>query len=1050
MLTRTDGTDEIAVVMTRESTDLPLTIYITTCRAAQIIYNKRHKSTCFVILEYFSYLLWESFEEDSYQNASILETCLEFERALLDLRPSGHPSRYRSLNALAECYRRRFNLTSDVTDLDRAIVFEEEEVMISTKDRPADLWLPLNALSRLLRMRYDASGHAADLQTAIGHQRTALAAQPPDNPNRAVALQRQAVSLWLCYKVLGGEHHLQEAIAVAEEHLLYHPADDPDRSDSLDFLAGALWTRYQLQGHVSDLHRAIDLEQEAFRLRPPGNPDHHYSLDNLASSFWTRYQLQGDITDLHQAVELGEKALDLQPEGHQDHATSAGNLAGTLWTRYRVQKAPEDLHRAIQLQQETLLERVPGHPDRHHSLSNLALSIRSRYELEHTPKDLDEAISLQEDAVGLQPAGYLHRAIILDNLASSLEARYRLHRHESDLRRAIEIQEEVLVLWPPGHPDHPTSVQHLASCLLQLHQNTQAVTASAEAASLDQAFNLFSTLAALPGVSSTSLCEATQEWVKSAEEFKHSSVLEAYKTSLGALDRHIAALASVVLRHQVLGPLTSLVNDAFSCALRHNDPTDAVQLFEQGRAVLWTQLARFETPLTELRSHSEIGRQLVEKFERLSSQLQTFAKGRDSRAPIAVSDSEGDHTERYWRLSSDWESVVQDIRQQKGFERFLLPPLFADLREAASEGPVIILSTSRYTSDALIVLHDRAPIHVPIFINLGDIEVLALRLARTIRDFPTSNLPPGADGAYHKENLRQYRNSLISDLRYLWRSVVSPIVEELEKVHPAGVGNRIWWCPAAKFSALPLHAAGPYRKGAKNLAALYTISYTPSLSALVRTRNKQKLIQTHDNSDPFPSFVIIGQAAPGLSQGKELQNVDKELLAIRNALPDSMPIDRLVGDLATDEGAVGALRAHNWVHLACHGTQDLTRPFDSSFAMKNGPLTLLRIIQARFDNPEFAFLSACHTAVGDKSTPDEVIHLAAAMQFAGFKSVIGTMWGVDDEFVHHIVTAFYRNMFDGSSKPDFKRSAECLNKAAKDIVEVVPIDQRIVFIHIGA
>ncbi|KAF9228122.1 hypothetical protein BS17DRAFT_773101 [Gyrodon lividus] len=79
--------------------------------------------------------------------------------------------------------------------------------------------------------------------------------------------------------------------------------------------------------------------------------------------------------------------------------------------------------------------------------------------------------------------------------------------------------------------------------------------------------------------------------------------------------------------------------------------------------------------------------------------------------------------------------------------------------------------------------------------------------------------------------------------------------------------------------------------------------------------------------------------------------------------------------------------------------------------MKNGPLTLLRIIQARFDNSEFAFLFACHTAVGDKSTPNEVIHLAAAMQFAGFKSVIGTMWGVDDAFVHHIVTAFYRNVW---------------------------------------
>jgi CHAT domain-containing protein len=37
---------------------------------------------------------------------------------------------------------------------------------------------------------------------------------------------------------------------------------------------------------------------------------------------------------------------------------------------------------------------------------------------------------------------------------------------------------------------------------------------------------------------------------------------------------------------------------------------------------------------------------------------------------------------------------------------------------------------------------------------------------------------------------------------------------------------------------------------------------------------------------------------------------------------------------------------------------------------------------------EFAFLSACHTTVGDVETPDEVIHLATGFQISGFKSVM--------------------------------------------------------------
>lgn len=57
---------------------------------------------------------------------------------------------------------------------------------------------------------------------------------------------------------------------------------------------------------------------------------------------------------------------------------------------------------------------------------------------------------------------------------------------------------------------------------------------------------------------------------------------------------------------------------------------------------------------------------------------------------------------------------------------------------------------------------------------------------------------------------------------------------------------------------------------------------------------------------------------------------------------------------------------------------------------------LLDIVNARLPNAEFAFLSACESATGDPNTPDEVLHLAAALQFAGFCSVAGTLWAMDD------------------------------------------------------
>ena len=116
--------------------------------------------------------------------------------------------------------------------------------------------------------------------------------------------------------------------------------------------------------------------------------------------------------------------------------------------------------------------------------------------------------------------------------------------------------------------------------------------------------------------------------------------------------------------------------------------------------------------------------------------------------------------------------------------------------------------------------------------------------------------------------------------------------------------------------------------------------------------------------------------------------------------------------------------------------------------MGDGKLTLMRIIQERYTNSEFAFLSACHTAVGDKSTPDEVLHLAAGIQFAGFSGVIGTLWRVDDAATHQVVTRLYREMF---KQPvlDFKYAATALNTAVLETAGEVSLEKRIVFVHIG-
>jgi CHAT domain-containing protein len=201
-----------------------------------------------------------------------------------------------------------------------------------------------------------------------------------------------------------------------------------------------------------------------------------------------------------------------------------------------------------------------------------------------------------------------------------------------------------------------------------------------------------------------------------------------------------------------------------------------------------------------------------------------------------------------------------------------------------------------------------------------------------------------------------------------------------------------------------------------------------------------------------PSFVAIGQSSPGAGQGEALLTVDSELKLVRKLVPATANPTTLSGDDATRAGALDALQCNTWVHLACHGKQDPEQPYYSRFAMKDKPLTLLDIMEKDIPHAEFAFLSACHTAVGDEETPDEVIHLAAGLQFSGFKSVIGTLWRVDDSVAKHVVEAFYQKMVKGlkdGGMMDCTKAAWALNRATCAVKTKVPLEQRMVFIHIG-
>jgi CHAT domain-containing protein len=194
----------------------------------------------------------------------------------------------------------------------------------------------------------------------------------------------------------------------------------------------------------------------------------------------------------------------------------------------------------------------------------------------------------------------------------------------------------------------------------------------------------------------------------------------------------------------------------------------------------------------------------------------------------------------------------------------------------------------------------------------------------------------------------------------------------------------------------------------------------------------------------------MGQPNDNLGSAR-LPHVREELRRI-HSLGDS--VDVLIGDRANRENLLSHLQQYPWVHFACHGHLAPQEPFLSSFQLHNNErLTLGDLIKARLSNAELAFLSACHSAAIDiDNTPDEAIHLAAALQFCGFRSVVGTLWAMADIDGPDVAEDFYGYMFRAKGAAgDFKGSAAALNHATRMMrMRGVPIDRWINFVHIGA
>jgi CHAT domain-containing protein len=146
-----------------------------------------------------------------------------------------------------------------------------------------------------------------------------------------------------------------------------------------------------------------------------------------------------------------------------------------------------------------------------------------------------------------------------------------------------------------------------------------------------------------------------------------------------------------------------------------------------------------------------------------------------------------------------------------------------------------------------------------------------------------------------------------------------------------------------------------------------------------------------------------------------------EVTAIARLFPRAQT---LLGPEASEQrlaelAAAGRLRACPFLHLATHAVIDSDQPMQSALILaparpgegaSDGRLTAGQIMRGWRLDADLVTLSACQTALGQEGGGEGYIGFSQTLFLAGARSVVLSLWEVDDTATALLMTRFYENL----------------------------------------
>jgi tetratricopeptide (TPR) repeat protein len=243
-------------------------------------------------------------------------------------------------------------------------------------------------------------------------------------------------------------------------------------------------------------------------------------------------------------------------------------------------------------------------------------------------------------------------------------------------------------------------------------------------------------------------------------------------------------------------------------------------------------------------------------------------------------------------------------------------------------------------------------------------------------------------------------------LTRLYELLVAPVAAMLPA--PSGLLTIV---PYGPLHSVPFHAL---HHGSHYLVENFQVNYLPASSLFSH-------LNTQLSKQDIRSTVTGSPLVFGYSENGHLQRVLDEARAVAALLRGNCWLESEATISRLSEKAPGS----PIIHIATHGKIRRDAPNFSYVRLADGQLNAIDAFDLDLNRCELVTLSGCETGLSLSGGGDEQQGLGRAFLAAGAKSLVMSLWPVEDDSTSVLMQCFYQNLLKGSSRAEALRAAQC-------------------------